>query len=149
MKRPDFGNQRHQAEWEAQERALSDERQGAPQGRDDRIAAYRLIARVLRDPRLAPLPAGFAAQTSARVELKAQILDDRVEIWLQRVLLGILVLGGAAAMVVFGGEWLRAVAVRIAETANLGALTGAGWGLAIAACVGLSAALERWARRDA
>jgi hypothetical protein len=140
----------NQSEWEAQERALREERQGAAAASGDaRVAAYRLIARVLRDPPLAPPPEDFAARTAARVELAARILDDRVELWLQRALLGLLVLGGAAATVVYGGEWLRAVAVRMAERADLGALTGAGWALAVAACVGLSAAVERFARRDA
>jgi hypothetical protein len=61
MSTRDFDTEREQREWEAQERGLQEERAGARSGRDADVAQYRLIARALRTPRLAPLPSDFAA----------------------------------------------------------------------------------------
>jgi len=131
-------------EWEAQERAVRAERLGARVGQDSAVAQYRLIDRALRSPPLTPLPRNFAAEVAARVELKARAGNERLEVWLGRGLVALLVLAGTAAVLVFFGDALRDLAenVTVPEATAFRVQTLAGWAAAIAACVGVSAAFN-------
>lgn len=146
----ELDSERGKREWEAQERALGDERaalkNAGGRGRDGSgleaaVAEYRLIARVLRNPPLAPLPSDFAARTAARVRA-ARAANEGVEIWLERGLLALLLLGGAAALFVYSGDWLRELSFEVPEGAVAGIRSVASWSIAVAACVGISSAFS-------
>jgi hypothetical protein len=134
--------QREQREWEAQERAVSEERSGAPSTGDRNVDAYRIVARALRTPPLAPLPSDFAARTAARARA-LRAANEQVEVWLERGLLALLLLAGAAALFIYNGDWLRELDLSVSEGAAASIRTVAAWGIAVAACVGLSSALAR------
>lgn len=133
-------------EWALQERARSEERASGERaghdagGDEPELAAYRRIARALRQPPAERLPSNFAwqvAQLAARLP-RASRLDLRLEGWLVRSLVAAMVLGGLGAAAFYGTDWLRA----------LDATGAAGnWILLVAACVGLSwlpEGLRRW-----
>jgi hypothetical protein len=130
-------DEREQREWAAQERALRAERSGERSQGDPTVAQYRLIARALRDPPLAPLPSDFAVRTAARVA-GAHALSEQVDVWLGRALLALLLLAGVAAVIVYSGDSLRDFSLSMPERAALRMQTLASWGMAIAACVALS-----------
>lgn len=136
-----FESEREQREWEAQERAVSEERSGAPSTRNRNVDAYRLVARALLSPPLAPLPSDFAAQTAARARA-LRAANEHVEIWLERGLVALLLLAGGAALFVYNGDWLREWSFSVPEGAAAGIRTVASWSIAVAACVGISAALS-------
>jgi hypothetical protein len=138
-------DEREQREWQAQERALRAERtRERPRG-DPAVAQYRLIARALRDPPLAPIPGDFAVRVAARVA-GPQAVGEHVDVWLGRALLALLLLAGVAAMFVYNGD-LREFSVSLPERALFRMQTLLSWGMAIAACVGLSAAFALSAKR--
>lgn len=135
----DPDSEEYRREWQAQERALEDERIGVnPAGRESDVARYRLIARALRTPRMDPLPHDFAARAAARIDPAPAVSEDLMEIWLQRVLLLLLAAGGAVAAL--GGGWLTNAYSRASTLAHSG--TGTGWILVVAACLSLSLAME-------
>lgn len=144
----DLDSDRGKREWEAQERALRDERARAngagarsDAGREAAVAEYRLIARALRTPPTAPLPSDFAARTAARARM-ARAMNEHVEIWLERGLLALLLVAGAAAVSAYNGDWLRELSFRVPEGAAAGIRTVASWSIAVAACVGISSAFS-------
>ena len=141
----DFDEREHR-EWQAQERALRAERARERAPGDPAMAQYRLIARALRDPPLAPLPSDFAVKTAARV-VGAQTLGERVDVWLGRALLALLLLAGVAALYVYNGDSLREISLSVSERAAFRMQTLASWGMAIAACVALSSAFALSAKR--
>ena len=101
-------------EWQLQERALEDERRGVTrQTAEGALAQYRLIARVLREPSSDALPPDFAADVAAQVERAVELEDDRLEKWLQRVLLSVLFAAGAMVALVMGS---RSMAMLSAST---------------------------------
>ena len=137
----DFDTEREQREWDAQESALRAERAGtAETGASADIAQYRLVARALHSPPLGSLPSDFAARVAARVERSSRGANDSVELWLERGLVALLVLAGAAAVIVYNGDWLRELSFSVPERAQFGIQTILSWSLAIAACVGISSA---------
>jgi hypothetical protein len=139
-----FGSERERREWEAQERALQQERLGLEvDGREARVGEYRLIARALRDPPLDPIPDDFAARIAARAK-RERVADDRFEAWLQNGLLGLLAAAGVGTAAAFGGQWLPVLGIVIFESA---ARRVASWGAAILVCIAISSALEHWRRR--
>ncbi|MEJ7746941.1 MAG: hypothetical protein WKF61_09355 [Luteimonas sp.] len=118
-------------EWQAQERALREERErsGVPPT-DSRIAEYRLIARALRQPLPDLLPADFARDLAARVGHVP--LDTRLERWLMRLLVGAMVMSGLATALIYGAGWWQAVVDSVPQTSA----TTVNWIFAIAACMG-------------
>jgi hypothetical protein len=155
MKSHDFETERDKREWDLQESALREERAGART--DSRTAArqnadvgiYRLVIRALKAPRLDPLPRDFAVLTAARVE--AESGADRVESWLERGLVVLLVLVGAAAVLSYNVESLslsieslRAFLAAVPRPTDFALPSYAVWGLAIASCVALTWLLESW-----
>src|SRR4051812_49366995 len=87
----------------------------------------RLIDRALREERDG-LPENFAARTAAYVEAASREANDRLEAWLQRVVIGALAIGVIVSVFVMGRDSLASVAL----------VPGAGWVFSIALCVGLS-----------
>lgn len=123
-------------EWQAQERALQEERLHLGGG-DPRLGSYRAIARALRQPLPHGLPADFARQLAAR--LGRAPLDTRVEQGLLRGLVALFGLSGAVVAAMYGQAWLPAIlAVLPASSPN-----AMPWLLAVAACVGMSWAFDQ------
>ena len=117
-------------EWRLQERAMRDERAGAPMEADDpRLAQYRLLSRALRAPVMEPIPYGFAEQVARRAQTATQG-HDRLERWLQQGLLAALVVAGLAVAAWGSAQWLPA----FASTAELLPEGSLSWGLVVAAC---------------
>jgi hypothetical protein len=125
------------SEWQAQERALQAERLHLAGG-DPRLAAYRHVARALRQPLPDGLPAGFARQLAAR--LGRAPLDTRVEQGLLRGLLTLLALSGAVVAALYGQSWLPAILAVLPATSSPAPMH---WLLAVVACVGMSWALDQ------
>ncbi|MGN6513854.1 MAG: hypothetical protein ACTHKZ_09855 [Lysobacteraceae bacterium] len=121
-------------EWQLQERALREERDGAPRGEDPALAQYRQVARALRAPLAEALPAGFAAQVAARAQARARA-DGRLEQVATQLLLAALAFAGVVTAMLYGGEWWRASRALLPATQG-GLLVQ--WGLAVAGCLGLS-----------
>ena len=148
----DFETEDERREWEAQERALHAERAAQKVGRaagatGGGTGIYRLIVRVLRNPRLDPLPNDFATLTAARIEAELRAAD-LVETWLERGLVVLLMLTGAAAVLSYSAESLRALLAALPEPTDLSPPPFGLWALAIAACVGLTWVFERWQRAE-
>ena len=141
--------QRLEREWQAQERAMEQERRGVPlDAADPRVGEYRLIARALRAPAMEPVPSDLAAQIVRRVEA-AQTLGERVEGWLLRILVTVLALvarsGGGDLRRELGRGVRRAVAAAVAAIGRLGraaaGLPGAVAAVAVGRAVTASQAL--------
>ena len=104
---PGFDDPAMEREWQLQERAQREERAGAPMAADDpRLAQYRLLTRALRAPVMEPIPFGFAEQVARRAQAVA-ITNDRVERYLQQLLLGALVVAGVWFAWSSSAGWLR------------------------------------------
>ena len=134
----DFDNEREQREWDAQESAARAERAGGTAGGDNVVAQYRVVARALRTPQLDAIPRDFAAQTAVRALRDARLASESVEVWLQRGLVALLLLAGAVALRVYGGESLLELPFSVSDGAALNVQAVVGWSLAVAACVGIS-----------
>jgi hypothetical protein len=107
-------------EWLAQDTAL----------RDGHTPADRLLAHVLAEPPLAPLPDNFAAQV-ALMARQPQAADDRAEAMLQYGLLGLLALAG------IGVAWPLLTEPQVAMP---GDASMPGWLTLVLLCLALSAA---------
>lgn len=114
-------------EWLAQESTLRE-------GRDPQA---RLLARVLAEPVLAPLPDDFAARV-ARLARAPQD-DDRIEAWLQYGLMGLLALVGAEVGWPMLTEWQAPVP---------GDAAMPGWLSLVLVCLALSAAPSLFGSRS-
>jgi hypothetical protein len=134
----DFDDEREQREWDAQERAVRAERAGSAAAGDAAVAQYRLIARALRTPQLDSLPKDFAAQTAARARREARVANESVEVWLERGLVALLLLAGAAAIRIYGAESLFGFSFSLPDGATFGIQSVLSWSLVVAACVGIS-----------
>jgi len=130
-------------EWQAQERALREERERngvQPAGHfstEPRIAKYRLIARALRQPMPDLLPVDFAQQLAARVGHVP--LDTRLERWLMRLLIGAMAVSGLVAILMYGGGWWQAIVASVPQTSA----TTINWIWAVGTCMAGSWLLER------
>ncbi len=130
-------DRRQDLEWQAQERAVREERERNNVIADSRIAQYRLVARALRQPMPDLLPADFAKNLAARV---AHVpLDTRLERWLMCLLTGAMIVSGIVAMLIHGAGWWQAVASSVPDTSA----TTINWICAVGACMGGSWLLER------
>ncbi|HEY5805144.1 MAG TPA: hypothetical protein VIT90_15765 [Lysobacter sp.] len=134
--------QRIEREWQAQERAMEQERRGVPlDAADPRVGEYRLIARALRAPAMEPVPFDLAAQIVRRVEA-TQTLGERVEGWLLRILVAVLALAAVGAVAIYGHAWAAGFAALWPDPSP----QSAGWGGLLLACLGLSLAWQ-WGDR--
>ena len=68
----------------------------------------------------------------------ARLASESVEVWLQRGLVALLLLAGAVALRVYGGESLLELPFSVSDGAALNVQAVVGWSLAVAACVGIS-----------
>jgi len=134
----EFDSERERREWDAQEGAVRAERAGSAAGGDTGVAQYRVIARALRTPELDAIPRDFAAQAAARAQRDARLASESIEVWLQRGLVALLLLAGAVALRVYGGESLLELPFSVSDGAALHVQAVVGWSLAVAACVGIS-----------
>jgi hypothetical protein len=136
-----FDDEREQREWDAQERALRAERAGTVGAGDADVAKYRVVVRGLRTPHIDAIPRDFARDTAARALREARVANETVEVWLERGLLALLLLAGAAALRAYGGESLLGTSFSVPDGASIAVQSVVGWSLAVAACVGLSSAV--------
>lgn len=128
-------------EWQAQERALRAERLDLDEtGDDERVLAYRRVARALAQPLPDPLPADFAERLAQRVASRRTVRD-----WPDRLLgLGLpLVLAVSLLVLVawHGSAWWHALSSWLPAHVLLGP-----WTLSLAACLGLSMLFDSWHR---
>ncbi len=133
-------------EWQAQERALHNERTGTDAAADDALVArYRTIARALRQPPPGALPSNFAYEVArlAAMQPRPAEVDSAVEQWLIRALVGALVLAGAVVAAIYGGQWLQATGSLLAETGGVGV---GGWIVTLAVCFAITYGVD-WLRR--
>ncbi|MDO1527580.1 hypothetical protein QMK61_01940 [Fulvimonas sp. R45] len=144
---PPFDDDAREREWQAQERALQAERHGLdPAGDDVRQQRYRLLARALRQPPDAALPADFAARVAARLETAATApapVGRRPESVLLTALVGAFAVAAAVVLVRYGPAWLPAFRT-LSPAGDPQALR---WLLALAGCLGLSWLLGQGPRR--
>jgi hypothetical protein len=143
----DFGTEREQREWDAQENAMRAERAGSTAAGDAEFEQYRLIARVLRTPQIDVIPRDFAAQTAARALREERIANETLEVWLGRGLVALLLLAGAVAIRVYGGEALLGFSFSVPDGATPGIQSVLGWSIAVAACVGISSVFKLAGKR--
>jgi hypothetical protein len=136
-------NTHEEREWQAQERALHDERIGAAPGDDPLQAHYRRVARALRQPLPHALTEDFAARVAARAKMQAAHAppDLRIEQRLVRALIAVLALSAAVAVAWYGPQWLQAITVLLPGAAL-------NWTLALTACLGVSWSFGLLHRRE-
>lgn len=127
-------------EWQMQERALREERFGAAAGDDPGIAAYRHVARALREPLPDALPSDFAEAIAAQAARLPVRGESALERWLVRLLYVAFVVSALYFVAQDGGAWLRA-SVSLLPTADMAAVRS--WGLALGACVGMTWGMAR------
>ena len=128
-------------EWQAQERALREERLNLAGG--DRATGYRRVARALRAPIPMDLPADFARQLARQAGVAS--LDLRLERWLLLASCVVLAVAVPAALARYGATWVE-VAVAVFPALSQAA---PGWLLALGACVVLNGLVEPLGRRRA
>ena len=134
-------------EWQAQERALRNEKLGSDAAQDDALVArYRTIARALRQPPAGALPSNFAYEVARLAALQARPaeVDARLEQWLVRLLVGVMALAGAVVAALYGGQWLQATDALFVETGGVGV---GGWIMALAACFAITFGFD-WLRKS-
>ena len=126
-------------EWQRQERALLQEREGLPDDGDAGTQAYRLLARELAEPIAVELAPDFARSIARRAE-RARLLDGRPERLGLSVCLVVFGLFAGYVLFVQGSEWLAQLQTLVP------ALDGGGMHWAVLALV--CAALAYWPRSD-
>ncbi len=144
-----FADPARESEWQAQEQALRAEREHADGTHDDaRQRSYRAIARALREPLSDALPADFATRVAQQAAARAQeSADAKFATPFERVAIGLaiaffgLAIGAALALSASTvlqpiGEALRQIMLRGSNS----------WLIALAACLAVSSALQRWNR---
>lgn len=143
---PPFADAAREREWLAQERALQRERlQLDPAGDDARSQRYRLLARVLREPLPAALPADFAQQLAARIATapaRRSVPDTSFEFVLMAMLAIVLAVSTGVVAEIYGGAWLPSFAT-IVPTPRAPTTR---WLLTLAGCLGASWLLGQWQR---
>ena len=127
-------------EWQAQERALRDAREGVASG-DPLARRYRAVVDALRTPLPDALGSDFAAQVAAQA--RNAPLDARLEGSLVRTLATLLGLSGAVTAAIYGRQWLPA----ILEPLHLDTASALNWALALSACVAMTWVMEPVRRR--
>ena len=141
---PPFDDAAREREWLAQEAAARRERLGLdPAGDDARTRQYRRLARALREPLDATLPADFAQRVAALAPAhSAHAADARFERSLTIALGLALLLAASVVTALYGSAWLPAMATILPALHPLADR----WLLAFAACIGVSCLLGPWQR---
>jgi hypothetical protein len=139
------GNRDAGQEWIDQEQAVRAERSGTTTADTGaRVAQYRLIDRVLREPINEALLQGFAAMVAARAEAATQATVDRTE----RVIQGALVACLALTTLMGFGPDLVAVLGHVARGAAGERSAAIQWSVAISVCLTLTLLVDIWPRRQ-
>lgn len=135
-----------ESEWQAQERAWRDDRDGVARGDDPLQASYRTVVRALRTPPPGRLPSNFAVQVAARAAGMAthRPLDLRFEQRLMRALVGVFALSAAVAAALYGQQALAGLAALVPALSADGSRD---WITLVAGCMGLSWSLHLLRRR--
>lgn len=130
-------NTHDEREWQAQERALLNERIGADAAEDDALVArYRSIARALRQPPAGALPSNFAYEVArlAAMQPRPADIDSALEQWLVRALVGTMVLAAVIVTAIYGSDWLGATGALLGSNG----IGGGGWIAALVACFAMT-----------
>ena len=93
------------------------------------------------------IPRDFAAETAARALREERIANETLEVWLGRGLVALLLLAGAVAIRVYGGEALLGFSFSVPDGATPGIQSVLGWSIAVAACVGISSVFKLAGKR--
>ena len=117
-------------EWQAQERAL----------RDERDAAFSALRQALRQPPIPAIPMDFAARVARRADAAREAADSRFERVLLQVLIAVLGVSAGVISVLYGAQWLQAVS-------EFGAGGAGAWMALAVGCGGVHWMLERWLRQ--
>lgn len=128
-------------EWQAQERAMQCERAGVELTDGDAAsAAYLSIARALRQPMDADLPADFAVRVARLAAARAHDAapDSRFERGLLLVLGIAMGVAGLVAVAIYGPDWLGPLADALAAPIGRLGKANLAWPLALASCLALS-----------
>jgi hypothetical protein len=144
--RPPGARSPEEREWQAQERAVRNERLGSAPAEDDPLVArYRTIAHALRQPPAGGLPSNFAYEVARLAAARSRVVevDSRLEQWLVRALVGVMALAGAVVAALYGGQWLQATGALFAETGGVGV---SGWVATLAACFAITFGFDWWRR---
>ncbi|UHQ20711.1 hypothetical protein LVB87_06100 [Lysobacter sp. KIS68-7] len=133
-------------EWLAQERARLEARMGGVSD-DPLVARYRKVSQALRAPLPDALPEDFAASMArmAQAGVAAPKLaepDSPFERDLTRLLVGVLGVGAAVVVAVYGKAWLAPTM----ELLRLDSSVAVNWVLALGACVGATWLTEQLRR---
>jgi len=134
-------------EWEAQERACHEERVGAAPNSDPRVAHYRAVVRMLRDPAIDPIPHGFAATILAEIDRLRS--DDRFESWLQRGLVGVFACVSIATLLRFSDLISHFASLPAAMLDSAAVRSAIPWSAVAIACLGISPLVDFWRRHSA
>lgn len=135
---PDHGSD--DREWQLQERALHDERHAAATSDDPALARYRQVVRALRQPLPPALPADFATRVATCAGSAHAPLDTRLEQAITGTLMVLLAVAACVAFWLYGDSWLHESLALLPRQAIGFAMN---WGVALAACIGLSWSLEQ------
>lgn len=136
-------------EWQAQERARLEARNGAATPSDDpMVARYRKLSRALRTPMTETLPDDFAAnvarlaQVGVVAQAPAEAPEAAFELGLTRALIGLFAIAAVVVAAMYGGQWVRP----IMDLLHLDSAVAVNWALALGACVGATWATEQLRR---
>jgi hypothetical protein len=126
-------------EWADQERAAHEERLGLDSTNlEPRIAQYRLITRILREPMEDTLPAHFATMVAARADAATQATADRRDRWFHGALFASLALAALGGVSLDLAAALRAIVMHT----NSRPSAGIRWAVAIAVCLAVTLVIE-------
>jgi hypothetical protein len=123
-------------EWALQERAIHAERLSLDSHDDEALMRYRVVARALRQTPQEALPDDFAKRVAAQAKCRG-MASMKLELCLSLVLLGALVGGLVTLVMDYGASWTQ-----FPQSVALLREWMTPWGLALVACLILSAALE-------
>jgi hypothetical protein len=129
-------------EWADQERAAHEERIGmATADMAPRVAQYRLIARVLREPVEDALPVNFAELVAARADAASHAAADRRDSRIQGTLVALL---GLAAIGGYANDFAASLRHVVASQGDAHVTAAVQWAGAIGLCLALTVAIEVW-----
>jgi hypothetical protein len=137
-----FDDERIEAEWQAQERALEQERRGAPgDAGTPRERRYRALARVLAEPPLPGLPPDFAAVVARQaraLDAAQEAREQRFERRLMAALWSLLAVAVVGVAVFYGAEL-----VAILRAGPAASPATASWLCVLLGAIGMSCVWQR------
>ena len=143
-------NEFNEREWQAQERALRDAREGLA-STDPQALRYRKVADALRMPLPDALPADFASSVAALAEHNARApvpalvqaaQSGVLERGLLRAAIAVMGVGSAVVVAMYGAQWAPAFSSLWPAMSG----SSAGWATLLVACLGVSLGAQGMAR---